>query len=107
MKIQMLDSEGFKQELGLEGSPMVVDFYADWCHPCHIISKNLEEAASMLGERVRMFKLNIDGAPDLCREYEVMSIPAVLIFKDGKEVDRVIGAVPLDLLMERIEAQCA
>ncbi len=106
MKIQNLDAAQFRKELEQSDKPLVVDFWAEWCHPCRLLGQTLEELADLFEERARIFKLNIDRAIDLCREYQVVSIPAVLIFKDGKEVDRVVGAVPRDVLLEKLKRHC-
>ena len=103
MKIRSLDVKSFRDELKQSDKPMIVDFWAEWCHPCRLLGTILEEIAETLGEKARIFKLNIDGAMDLCREYSVVSIPAVIVFKNGKEVDRIVGAVPKDVLLEKLE----
>ena len=69
----------------------LVDFYADWCGPCKMLSPILEEIASELGEKVKVGKLNVDESNDLAFEYEVMSIPTLILFENGKVVDRLTG----------------
>ena len=106
MKIQALNAEDLEKELERSDEPVLVDFWAEWCHPCQIMGQALEELSETFGDRVRVYKLNIDGAMDLCRRFQIVSIPAVLIFKGGKEVARIIGAVPRDVLLEKIEEHC-
>ena len=73
----------------LETKNEAVDFYADWCGPCKMLSPILEEIASELGEKVKVGKLNVDESNDLAFEYEVMSIPTLILFENGKEISRI------------------
>jgi thioredoxin 1 len=106
MKIQDLTPEDFEKELEKSDKPLLVDFWAEWCHPCQMMGQTLAELVEPLEGKIRVFKLNIDGAMDLCRRHKIVSIPAILIFKGGKEVDRVVGAVPRDILLEKIQTHC-
>jgi thioredoxin 1 len=73
-------------------TPVVVDFWAEWCGPCKMIAPVLEEIAEEHPEKLRVVKLNVDDNPETARRYEVMSIPTLLVFKDGKDVKRLVGA---------------
>jgi thioredoxin 2 len=74
--------------------PVVVDFWAPWCGPCAMISPLVERAASEYAGRLKVVKLNIDEAAELASRYSIRGIPQLILFKDGKEADRIVGAVP-------------
>ncbi|MEX0984836.1 MAG: thioredoxin [Actinomycetota bacterium] len=73
-------------------TPVLVDFWAEWCAPCHMVSPVVEQLGSEQGETLKVAKFNIDENPDATRKYGVMSIPSLILFKGGEEVARVIGA---------------
>ena len=79
--------------------PVLVDFWAEWCVPCHMVSPAVEEIGTEQGEKMSVAKLNIDDNPDATRTYGVMSIPSLILFKDGQEVARVVGAKPKDAIL--------
>lgn len=81
----------------------LVDFWADWCGPCHAVAPVLDELAAEHGDRLTVAKVNVDDNQALALDYEVMSIPTLVIFKDGVEKKRLVGAHP----KEHIEAELA
>ena len=83
--------------------PVVVDFYADWCGPCKMMSPVVEKLADTYAGRVKIGKLNTDEAQSLAAKYGVMSIPNIVFFKNGEVVDRQVGAVPQSVLEEKIK----
>ena len=83
-------------------TPVLVDFWADWCVPCHMVSPVVEEIGQEKGEDLKVVKLNIDENPNATRTYGVMSIPSLILFKEGKEVARVTGARPKDAILRDI-----
>ena len=83
--------------------PVLVDFWAEWCGPCKAIAPTLEELAGDYGERLKVVKVDIDENQQKAQQYNIRSIPQLLLFKDGNEVDRIIGAVPKSQLTEKIE----
>ena len=91
MEIIKLNKENFEKEVVQSEKTVLVDFYADWCGPCKMLSPILEEIASELGEKVKVGKLNVDESNDLAFEYEVISIPTLILFENGKVVDRLTG----------------
>ena len=80
-------------------TPVLVDFWAEWCVPCHMVSPVVEEIGQEKGQDLKVAKLNIDENPDATRTYGVMSIPSLILFKAGKEVARVTGARPKDAIL--------
>ena len=87
MSVNHIGEEEFKKEVLEAKEPVFVDFYADWCGPCRMLSPIMEE----ISETHKVYKINTDEAMNLAREYGIMSIPCVILFKDGKEVNRSIG----------------
>jgi thioredoxin 1 len=85
----------------------VVDFWAPWCAPCHVISPALEDLANDYKGRLRVVKMNVDENPQAPINYGVQAIPNLIFFKDGKTVDQVVGAVPKAVLQQRVEALLA
>jgi len=83
------------------GKTVVVDFYAEWCMPCLMIAPVIEELADKIKD-VKFVKLNVDDNQELARKYGVSSIPCLIIFKDGKEVDRMIGNQTGEAIEERL-----
>ncbi len=81
---------------------VVIDFYAEWCMPCLMMAPIIEELAEKFKDKISFAKLNIDDNSEIAQEYSVMSIPTLIIFKDGKEVERIVGSLPQDLLEEKI-----
>ncbi|GAA4678056.1 thioredoxin [Phytohabitans rumicis] len=85
-------------------TPVLVDFWAEWCAPCKKVSPLLEEIAGEMGDKVRIVKLNIDENPETARAYRVMSVPTLTVFKGGEPVQSVAGARPKGDLVKLIEA---
>ena len=83
--------ENFEKEVLNSEKPVLVDFYADWCGPCNMMAPIIEELASDLQGKARVGKINVDENQNLAMEYNVMSIPTLIIFKEGKEVKRMVG----------------
>lgn len=91
-------------ELVLQGEgPIVVDFWAPWCGPCLRLAPVLEEVATEMGDRLTVYKLNTDENQQSPGNYRVMSIPTLIVFRDGQEVDRIVGAMPADALKRKLE----
>ena len=86
-----LSSQNFEKEVLNSSEPVLVDFYADWCGPCKMMAPVVEELAGNLQGKAKVGKINVDENQDLAMEYNVMSIPTLIIFKDGKETKRFVG----------------
>jgi thioredoxin 1 len=97
----------FQAEVLDSDTLVLVDFWAEWCVPCHMVSPVVEEIARDHADRMKAVKLNVDDNPVTARDYGVMSIPTLIVFKDGKEQARVIGARGKDAILREIEPHFA
>ena len=97
--IQILKTETFSNSVQ-EGLTLV-DFFAEWCGPCKMIAPILEEIAAE-EESIKIAKVNVDDSPDLARRYEIMSIPALIVFENGEPAKKLVGAKPKGALLEEI-----
>lgn len=97
-----LDQNNFKSEVLQSTTPVLVDFWAEWCGPCKMLSPIIDQLAGELGGKMKVAKLNVDEAPDLAGQYNVMSIPTLLVFKNGEPVDQIVGAMPKDKLLAKL-----
>jgi thioredoxin 1 len=94
---QAITTDAFETEVLKSEQPVIVDFWAEWCGPCHAVAPVLEQIADER-ENLRLVKVNIDEEPALAQRYGVMSIPTILLFKDGEPAAAAIGAQPKRML---------
>jgi thioredoxin 1 len=90
--IVTLSDATFDETVSGSDTPVLVDFWAEWCGPCKMIAPTLAEIAAEQSGKLTIGKLNVDDNPDTARRFDVMSIPTLLVFKDGKQVKRLVGA---------------
>jgi len=102
--ITTLTDTNFNEEVKGSDGPVLVDFWAEWCGPCKMIAPILEEIANEQGDKIKIGKLNVDDAPATAQEFQVMSIPTLILFKDGEVQKRVVGARGKGQLLEEISA---
>ena len=102
MGVLHLTDGNFEQEVTKANLPVLVDFWAEWCGPCKAIAPILDQLAVELQGKMKIVKVNVDESPDLAGKFNVMSIPTLLVFKNGRPVDQIVGAMPKDRLMAKL-----
>jgi len=102
MAVEKVSDQNFEQDVLQSSAPVIVDFWAEWCGPCRMVAPILEEVSGEMGEKVRIVKLNVDENPQTASKYGIMSIPTLLLFKDGKIASRQVGAAPKAKLVQWI-----
>ena len=102
-KLLPLDSNSFDNVISDSETPVIVDFWADWCAPCKSMEPMLEEMSQLMGGRLRFAKVNVDEHRDLAIRYEVKSLPTLLVFEKGRTVDTITGVPPRYSLISRLE----
>ena len=102
MEILNVTSANFDEEVLKSDKTVLIDFYADWCGPCKMFAPIIESVANE-NEDVKVVKINVDNAQDLAIKYQVMSIPTVVIIKDGKEVNRNVGMASKSQILEMVK----
>ena len=83
---------------------VIVDFWATWCGPCRMLSPILDEVEEEMADRITVVKVNVDDADEIAMRYRIMSIPTLIFFKGGQMVDRTVGAMPKNILIDKINA---
>ena len=101
--VHHFNDSNFDQEVLHSDVPVMVDFYADWCGPCRMVSPIVEELAGQYTGKVKVGKLNVDESSAVARKYNVMSIPTLLFVKNGQVVDQIVGALPKDKIQQHLE----
>ena len=97
-----LDETSFDKMISASSVPVLVDFWATWCGPCRMIAPVIEQLASELAGKVKVAKLNTDENQMTASRFNVRSIPTLLVLKDGKEIDRIVGAAPKQEILRRL-----
>lgn len=96
--------DDFEEKVLNASRPIIVDFWADWCGPCHLIAPILGELANEYDGRMDFARLDVDSNSQTAVQYSIRSIPTLIVFDDGKPVSQVVGAVPRSVLKKRIDA---
>lgn len=104
MSVGKVSDASFDSEVLKASGPVVVDFWAEWCGPCRMIAPALDEIATAMGDKIKIVKLNVDENPAVASKYGVMSIPTLMIFKNGEMASRQVGAAPKAKLQQWITA---
>ena len=102
MEINTNDAN-FKEVVLKSDLPVLIDFWAEWCMPCHMVAPTVKTIAKKYKGKLKVCKVNVDEAPKTSSEYGIMSIPTLAIFKGGKVVDKIVGVVPESELAPKID----
>jgi thioredoxin 1 len=100
----VVTDQNFQEEVLNSSTPVLVDFYAEWCGPCKMIAPIIDELAGEYEGKAKIVKVNVDESPSTAQGFGVMSIPTLIFFKGGAEVDRITGALPKDVLAEKLDS---
>ena len=104
MPLEYVNADNFEEKVLKSDIPVLIDFFADWCAPCKMMDPYVEQAAQDFAGKIKIYKLNVDDNPIIAAQYQVMSIPTMLIFKNGVPISQIIGAVNKKRLYEEIKS---
>ena len=93
MSVLTINNQNFEEEVVKSEKVVLLDFWASWCGPCKMLSPTVDEVAEEIGNAVKVGKINVDEESDLASNYQIMSIPTLVVIKDGKEVKRSVGVI--------------
>ena len=100
----VLTDDNFEEEVLKSSHPVLIDFWAEWCGPCRMVSPIVGELAQEYSGRLKVGKIDVDSEQSTAMKYNIRSIPTLLFFKDGKVADQIIGAVPKKKLVDKVES---
>ncbi|MDQ6766421.1 MAG: thioredoxin [Candidatus Eremiobacteraeota bacterium] len=106
-ELTSVNQNNFQTEVLQATSPVLVDFWAPWCGPCRMVAPVVDKIAQTYQGRLKVVKLNTDDSPSIAGKYEVSGIPALILFKSGEAVDRIVGYVPEKQLASMVEKHLA
>ena len=100
----ILTDANFEQEVLKSDKPFLVDFWAEWCGPCKMVSPAVEQLAEELKDHLKVGKLNVDENPKTTQAYQILSIPSLKVYKDGKILGEMVGAMPKPIIEQRLKS---
>ncbi len=99
----ILDTNNFQKEVLESNIPVMVDFFGVWCPPCQVLGPIIEELANEFQDKIKIFKLDVDKYSEIAQEYNIMSVPTLIFFKNGKEINRLVGLYSKEEIKKEIE----
>ena len=102
MRVTELNKDNFEKEVMEANVPVLIDFWASWCGPCRMMSPLIDQIAEEMGDKVKVCKVNVDENHELAEKYEIMTIPAFIVIKNGAESGRTIGVQPKEDILKLI-----
>jgi len=99
-----LTQDNFEKEILKSDKPVLVDFWAPWCMPCKIIAPTVEKLAEEMKAKIKVMKSNVDESPDIATELSILNIPTLVLFRDGKEIVRIIGVNSKEAIEAKINS---
>ena len=100
----ILNDDNFENEVLNSETPVLVDFWAEWCGPCRALTPAIEEIAEDYSGKLKVGRLNVDENPGASSAYDIRSIPTLIVFKDGMALDRIVGALPKNNIVESVDS---
>ena len=104
-KAEIVNKDNFNEMVLGSSTPVLVDFFANWCGHCQKLLPLLDEVAVAMDGKLNVVKLNVDENRDLSKKYEIKGLPTMILFKGGGEIDRLIGFMPKDKIIEKVKAK--
>ena len=104
-KAEIVNKDNFNEMVLGSSTPVLVDFFANWCGHCQKLLPLLDEVAVAMDGKLNVVKLNVDENRDLSKKYEIKGLPTMILFKDGSELDRLIGFMPKDKIIDKVSAK--
>lgn len=102
MRVTELNKDNFEKEVMEANVPVLIDFWASWCGPCRMMSPLIDQIAEEMGDKLKVCKVNVDQNHELAEKYEIMTIPAFIVMKNGAEAGRTIGVQPKEDILKLI-----
>ncbi len=103
MELKHLNEKEFEELVKNSQKTVLVDFFATWCGPCKMLAPVLEGVQDEVGDSAQIYKVDIDECMDLAKSFGIMSVPTMIVFKDGQEVNRLVGLRPKNLILEALK----
>jgi len=103
MPVVEITDKNFDAEVTKSNKPVLVDFWAEWCGPCRMISPIVDEISNDLSDKLKVGKVNVDDAQAIAQKFNIMSIPTLILFKSGKPIEIIVGAMSKDQMLAKIE----
>ncbi len=104
-KVEVVNADGFKERVLESTIPVLLDFYANWCGHCQKLLPLLDEVAAEMDGKISVMKMNVDENRDFAQKFDIKGLPTMLLFKDGSEVDRLIGFMPKNKIVDKVSAK--